>query len=171
MVSPFQTGNPPLRNEQWGASAGGPFWKDHTFWFANFEKQKFRIATGNQGTEPSAAYQAQALDIAAAVRCRRQLRHQRAAQNALARRRAHRSRAKQQLPRFGSGDRLQLQRRDQARSQLQRSANRCPRAPFSARAIRPLLSAAPACSRITSKSRPSTSTTTRSCITGRSRRA
>jgi hypothetical protein len=60
IVSPFQTGNPPLRNEQWGASAGGPFWKDHTFWFANFEKQKFRIATGNQGTEPSAAYQAQA---------------------------------------------------------------------------------------------------------------
>jgi hypothetical protein len=63
IVSPFQTGNPPLRNEQWGASAGGPFWKDHTFWFANFEKQKFRIATGNQGTEPSAAYQAQALAL------------------------------------------------------------------------------------------------------------
>lgn len=58
IASPFQTGNPPLRNEQWGASVGGPFWKDHTFWFANFEKQKFRIATGNQGTEPSAAYQA-----------------------------------------------------------------------------------------------------------------
>ena len=29
---------------------GGPFWKDHTFWFANFEKQKFNIATGNSGT-------------------------------------------------------------------------------------------------------------------------
>ena len=63
IVSPFQTGNPPLRNEQWGASAGGPFWKDHTFWFANFEKQKFRIATGNQGTEPSVAYQGQALTL------------------------------------------------------------------------------------------------------------
>src|SRR6201996_2417866 len=62
-VSPFQTGTPPRRNEQWGASAGGPFWKDHTFWFANFEKQKFRIATGNQGTEPSVAYQAQALTL------------------------------------------------------------------------------------------------------------
>ena len=26
-VSPFTRGNPPLRNEQWGESAGGPFWK------------------------------------------------------------------------------------------------------------------------------------------------
>ena len=43
---------------QWGASLGGPFWKDHTFWFANFEKQKFNIATGNSGTEPNAGYQA-----------------------------------------------------------------------------------------------------------------
>ena len=63
VASPFITNNPPLRNEQWGASAGGPFWKDHTFWFLNFEKQKFRIATGNQGTEPSAAYQAQAVAL------------------------------------------------------------------------------------------------------------
>ena len=59
-VSPFTTGNPPLRNEQWGASAGGPFWKDHTFWFANFEKQKFRIAPGSQGTVPNVELQAQA---------------------------------------------------------------------------------------------------------------
>ena len=39
------------------------FWKDHTFWFENFEKQQFKIATGNQGTEPSAAYQAQVLPM------------------------------------------------------------------------------------------------------------
>ena len=64
-VSPFQSGNPPLRNQQWGESAGGPFWKDHTFWFENFEKQQFKIATGFQGTEPSAAYQAQALPVLA----------------------------------------------------------------------------------------------------------
>jgi hypothetical protein len=62
-VSPFQQGNPPLRNEQWGESAGGPIWKDHTFWFENFEKQKFKIATGYQGTEPSTAYQGQASPI------------------------------------------------------------------------------------------------------------
>ena len=64
-VSPFTQGNPPLRNQQWGESAGGPFWKDHSFWFENFEKQNFKIATGFQGTEPSAAYQAQALPLLA----------------------------------------------------------------------------------------------------------
>jgi hypothetical protein len=64
-VSPFTQGNPPLRNQQWGESAGGPFWKDHSFWFENFEKQNFKIATGFQGTEPSAAYQTQALPVLA----------------------------------------------------------------------------------------------------------
>lgn len=63
VASPFETNNPPLRNEQWGASVGGPIWKNHTFWFANFEKQKFKIATGNQGTLPSQAYQTQALAL------------------------------------------------------------------------------------------------------------
>jgi hypothetical protein len=64
-VSPFINGNPPLRNQQWGESVGGPIWKDHTFWFENFEKQQFKIATGNQGTEPSAAYQAAVLPMLA----------------------------------------------------------------------------------------------------------
>ncbi len=63
IVSPFQTGNPPLRNEQWGASAGGPFWKDHTFWFANFEKQKFKIAPGSQGDVPNVDLQTKALSL------------------------------------------------------------------------------------------------------------
>lgn len=59
--NPFNTlGDLPLSNIQWGASLGGPFWKDHTFWFANFEKQKFNIATGNSGTEPNQQYQADA---------------------------------------------------------------------------------------------------------------
>jgi Carboxypeptidase regulatory-like domain len=59
MSNPFNTlGDLPLSNVQWGASLGGPFWKDHTFWFANFEKQKFNIATGNSGIEPNAGYQA-----------------------------------------------------------------------------------------------------------------
>jgi hypothetical protein len=62
--NPFNTlGDLPLSNIQWGASLGGPFWKDHTFWFANFEKQKFNIATGNSGTEPNTGYQAAALGV------------------------------------------------------------------------------------------------------------
>ena len=62
--NPFNTlGDLPLSNIQWGASMGGPFWKDHTFWFANFEKQKFNIATGNSGTEPNAGYQSAAMAL------------------------------------------------------------------------------------------------------------
>ncbi len=56
--NPFNTlGALPLENVQWGASLGGPFWKDHTFWFTNFEKQKFNIATGDTGYEPNQYYQ------------------------------------------------------------------------------------------------------------------
>jgi len=61
VTNPFNTlGDLPLSNVQWGASLGGPFWRDHTFWFANFEKQKFNIATGNSGIEPNAGFQAAA---------------------------------------------------------------------------------------------------------------
>jgi hypothetical protein len=57
VTNPFNTlGDLPLENVQWGASLGGPFWKDHTFWFANFEKQKFNIATGNSGYTPDKYY-------------------------------------------------------------------------------------------------------------------
>jgi len=57
-TNPFSVGpKQPLENVQWGASMGGPFWKDHTFWFTNFEKQKFNIATGATGYEPNQYYQ------------------------------------------------------------------------------------------------------------------
>ena len=62
--NPFNTlGELPLENVQWGASLGGPFWKDHTFWFTNFEKQKFNIATGDTGFEPNQYYQNAALAL------------------------------------------------------------------------------------------------------------
>lgn len=64
VTNPFNTlGDLPLSNVQWGASLGGPFWKDHTFWFSNFEKQKFNIATGNSGLEPNQYYQSAALQL------------------------------------------------------------------------------------------------------------
>ncbi len=64
--NPFNTlGELPLENVQWGASLGGPIWKDHTFWFTNFEKQKFNIATGNSGLEPNQYYQQAALALLA----------------------------------------------------------------------------------------------------------
>lgn len=50
----------PLTNIQWGASLGGPVWKDHTFFFTSFEKQMFNIGTGNRSYEPNQAFQADA---------------------------------------------------------------------------------------------------------------
>jgi hypothetical protein len=54
---------PPLRNENYGFSLGGPIIKDKTFWFVGFEKQKYTIALSGLNTEPSTAYQNAALDL------------------------------------------------------------------------------------------------------------
>jgi hypothetical protein len=51
----------PLRNQNFGASVGGPIWRDHTFLFLLYEEQKFIIGETNTVTEPSPAYQALAL--------------------------------------------------------------------------------------------------------------
>ena len=64
VASPFaQPGSPsqPLRNQNYGASVGGPIWHDHTFFFLTYEEQKFIIGLSNSATEPSTAYQALAL--------------------------------------------------------------------------------------------------------------
>src|ERR1017187_7450834 len=47
---------PPLRNENYGFSLGGPIFKDKTFWFLSFEKQKYTIGLSGLNTEPSQAY-------------------------------------------------------------------------------------------------------------------
>jgi len=54
---------PPLRNENYGFSIGGPIWKDRTFWFITFEKQKYTIGLSGLNTEPSLAYQNAALEL------------------------------------------------------------------------------------------------------------
>lgn len=64
VASPFTApGSPalPLRNQNYGASLGGPIWHDHTFFFLLFEEQKFTIGEANSVTEPSPAYEALAL--------------------------------------------------------------------------------------------------------------
>ena len=64
VTSPFTpAGSPskPLRNQNFGASVGGPIWRDHTFLFLLYEEQKFVIGETNTVTEPSPAYQALAL--------------------------------------------------------------------------------------------------------------
>lgn len=62
--SPFTApGTPeqPLRNQNYGGSLGGPIWRDHTFFFLNYEEQKFIIGLSNTVTEPSPAYETLAL--------------------------------------------------------------------------------------------------------------
>ncbi len=68
VVSPFVApGSPaqPLRNQNYGATLGGPIWHDHTFFFLTYEEQKFVIGEANTVTEPSPAYQTAALAVLA----------------------------------------------------------------------------------------------------------
>src|SRR5579864_8384155 len=58
---------PPLRNENYGFSLGGPIVKDKAFWFVSFEKQKYTIALSGLNTEPSLAYQTDALALLTAT--------------------------------------------------------------------------------------------------------
>jgi hypothetical protein len=52
-----------MRNYQYGGSVGGPIWKDHTFFFTTFEKQRFTIGVPGKSTEPSDAYVTQATSL------------------------------------------------------------------------------------------------------------
>ena len=62
---PTGTKPPPLRNENYGASLGGPILKNKLFFFANYEKQDFIIGLSGIATEPSDAWVALAQDMLA----------------------------------------------------------------------------------------------------------
>jgi Carboxypeptidase regulatory-like domain/TonB dependent receptor len=65
-ASPFLppgTKAPPLRNQNYGFSVGGPFVKNKLFYFTSFEKQQYIIGLSGVATEPSDAWIAQAMDI------------------------------------------------------------------------------------------------------------
>ncbi len=49
--------NPYVRND-FGASAGGPIIKDRTFWFVNYEGQRFITTLTNEAVVPTAAFKA-----------------------------------------------------------------------------------------------------------------
>jgi hypothetical protein len=51
---------PPLRNQNYGFSVGGPIIKSKVFYFLSFEKQNYLIGLSGVATEPSTAWQAQA---------------------------------------------------------------------------------------------------------------
>ena len=52
--------NTELRNNQFGGSLGGPIVKNHTFFFLNYEEQKYKEALTAPGTTPSAAWVSEA---------------------------------------------------------------------------------------------------------------
>jgi hypothetical protein len=54
---------PALRNQNYGFSIGGPIFKDKTFYFVSFEKQNYKIGLSGLATEPSFAWQTQALAL------------------------------------------------------------------------------------------------------------
>jgi len=60
--SPFFTAAPgkrapPLRNENYGATVGGPIVKNKAFFFLGYEKQDYIIGLSGKATEPSTAWQ------------------------------------------------------------------------------------------------------------------
>jgi hypothetical protein len=54
---------PALRNYNLGFSIGGPIFKDKTFYFVSFEKQRYVIGLSGLATEPSFAWQNKALAL------------------------------------------------------------------------------------------------------------
>src|SRR3984893_9689441 len=54
---------PAIRNQNYGFSVGGPIFKDRTFFFASFEKQNYVVGLSGLATEPSFAWQTQALAL------------------------------------------------------------------------------------------------------------
>jgi hypothetical protein len=54
---------PPLRNENYGFSVGGPIIKNKTFYFVSFEKQDYIIGLSGVATEPSDAWVNKALAV------------------------------------------------------------------------------------------------------------
>lgn len=67
-ASPFFTKSdtvkraPPLRNQNYGFSVGGPIIKDKTFFFVTFEKQQYLIGLSGLATEPSPGWVSAAYD-------------------------------------------------------------------------------------------------------------
>ncbi len=61
--SPFTPTKQKVRDYNAGGSVGGPIIKDHLFYFANYEQQRFVIGVPEQATEPTTQWQKYASDV------------------------------------------------------------------------------------------------------------
>ncbi len=61
--APAGSAKPKLKNNQFGASLGGPVIKDRLFYFVTYERQKFIVGNGSSATEPSDAWVQQATAV------------------------------------------------------------------------------------------------------------
>jgi len=61
--NPFTGSTTETRNQHDGFSLGGPLWKNKTFFFIGGETQWFLIGAESKATEPSTAYQSEALTV------------------------------------------------------------------------------------------------------------
>jgi Carboxypeptidase regulatory-like domain/TonB dependent receptor len=60
---PVGTKAPPLRNQNYGLSVGGPIFKNKTFYFLSYEKQQYVIGLSGLATDPSNAWIGVAADL------------------------------------------------------------------------------------------------------------
>ena len=61
--SPFASSKPATRDQHYGFSVGGPMVHNKTFFFLSGEHEDFLLGAGTKATEPSAAYQAEAMQV------------------------------------------------------------------------------------------------------------
>jgi len=63
--APAGSATPKLKNNQYGASVGGPIIHNKTFFFLTYERQKLIVGNGTGATEPSGAYVTEATAVLA----------------------------------------------------------------------------------------------------------
>ncbi len=63
--APAGSATPKLKNNQFGASVGGPIIHNKTFFFLTYERQKLIVGNGTGATEPSGAYVTEASAVLA----------------------------------------------------------------------------------------------------------